>query len=77
MKTKSKRLKRMLWRDYIYSCFVNFILDNSKYEKKRGEMHFTGGVRYSWKQTANRNPKVVSQELWEELLLRHLKNLYN
>jgi hypothetical protein len=77
MKTKSKKLKRIRWDDYIYSCFLGFVLQNSKQTKVRDEIHFQSGVRYSWRQTVNRNPEKVCNHLWEQMLLRHLSKPYN
>jgi hypothetical protein len=56
---KKKKLKRLLFDDYIWQQF------NS---------HYTRGSKYYLCNTENRNPQQVPGGLWRDILLRQLRD---
>ena len=60
---KKKRLKRMDFDSHIWISFLAFL----------GEEELRDGLEFSCHDAVNRNPEQVCDELWKDLLKRHLK----
>lgn len=57
-----KPLRRITFDGYILACML-------RYQKKHGN-----NVGFKLMEVPNRNPKIVSDELWKKILYQHLRH---
>lgn len=57
---------------YLWDCFLELLEHNHELTPDGGK-RLKDGVEFNWQNAKNRNPMVVD-ELWKEILLKHLRH---
>ena len=71
-------MQRKLFDEYIWDSFVCFLnIEGNHYETEDGGKYLKDGIEFRPLDVINRNPSQVSDLLWKEVLLSHLRNRYN
>ncbi len=66
-----RKIKPLTFDTHIWNSFVDFLHTEGNFQIVNEGIILRDGVEFLWTFTPNRNP-IVSQEIWEDILLNHL-----